>query len=91
LIATLFLNFKVSHLNATDREVRYLELDLDWNSGILLSFFSLDRGEAKLSAHVVFLATGELLNAPDHAILVRYILDSSDVTLENRGVNISGN
>lgn len=90
MIATLFLDFKVTHLDATDREVRYLELDLDWNSGILLPFFSFDRGEAKLSAHVVFLATGELLNAPDHAILVRYILDSSYVTLENRRVDISG-
>lgn len=90
LIATFFLNFQVTDLNAADREVRNLELDLDWDSGILLPFFGLDRWEAKLSAHVVFLTTGELLDTPDHAILVRHIFDSPNVTFEHRRVDISG-
>lgn len=66
LIATLFLNLKVSYLDATDSEVGNFELELDRHSRILLSLLCLDAGETELRPHHVLLATGELLDAPNH-------------------------
>jgi hypothetical protein len=47
LVAALLDNLEVAHLHARNCEVRDLELDLDWDSTVLLSLFDFNRWEPK--------------------------------------------
>ena len=53
-----------------------------------MALFGLDRWEAELGAHEELLAAGELLDAPDHRVSVRDVLDVAHVGLEHWGVHI---
>ena len=88
LITTFFLNLKVSYLDATDCEVGNFELKLDRHSWILLSLLCFDTWETELCSHHVFFAPWELLDAPDHGVLIRHILHSAHIRFKDRRVNI---
>lgn len=75
LVATLLHDFQVSDLNAADCEVGNLELNLDWHLGVFLSLFTFNAWESELCSHQELFPAWELLNAPDHAVLVRNVLD----------------
>ena len=91
LISTFFDDLQVTHLNSTYREIRDFKLQLNWYFGIFLSCFIFNGRKTKLSTHQVFFASRELFDAPNHATLVRYILDCSYIALEDRTVNINWN
>ena len=88
LVSAFLLDLEVSHLNTAYCKVWDFELDLNWHSRILLSLFCVNTWEAKLSSHYVLLPSWELLYAPDHAVLIRNILDCSYIRSEDRRVNI---
>ena len=91
LIATFINNFQISHLNSTHSKVRNFKLDLNRNFRIFFTVFVLYGWETKLCSHQEFFTSWELFDNPDHATLVWYVLDSTDICLENRGINISWN
>ena len=88
LVTTFLDNFKISDLDATNCEIWYLELYLNWDLLVLLSLLILNWWEAELRSHVELLSTGELLNTPDHAAFIGDVFNSSDIWLEHRRINI---
>jgi len=91
LITALLDNFKITHLNATDCEVRYLELQLDWYFLVVISSVVLNWREPKLSAHEELFAARELLNDPNHAAFIWNIFDCAHIGFENRWIDINWN
>lgn len=91
LVATLLHDLEVSHLDATDGEVGDLKLELDRNVGVFLPLLVLNRWEPKCGSHHVLFPPRELLDAPDHATLVRHVLYSTHIGLENGTVNVDWN
>ena len=91
LVATLLHNLEIAHLNSRDCEVGNLKLDLDGHTTVLLALFRFDRWESELSAHQELFAAGKLLDAPNHGIGIRDVLDIADVCLENGRVDILRN
>ncbi len=55
-----------------------------------MAFFALNARETELGAHHVLFTARELLDAPDHSVLIWYVFDGSNIGPEDRGVNIRG-
>ena len=77
-------------MDATHCEIGNLELYLDRHTGVFLAFFALNARETELGAHHVLFTARELLDAPDHSVLIWYVFDGSNIGPEDRGVNIRG-
>ena len=91
LVAAFLDDLEVADLDTGDSEVWNLKLDLDRHATVLDPLFRLDGGEAELGTHEELLAASELLDAPDHRVGVRDVLDSTDICLEDRRVDIGWN
>ena len=91
LISTFLYDLQIADLNSTYGEIRDFKFKLNWYFRVFLSRFIFDRWETELCAHEIFFSSWELFNAPNHAALVWYILHCSNVTLEDRTVNINWN
>ena len=88
LISTLFNYLQISDLYSTNCEIWNFKFNLNWCSRILLSLLTLNTWEPKLGSHQKFLSSWELFYTPYHTILVRHILDSSNIRFKNWGINI---
>jgi hypothetical protein len=75
LVAALFRDFKISHLDAGDCEVWDLELDINGlvHNGILI--VSANGRQAKVASAQELLLARKLFYRPDHAVCVGIVLN----------------
>ena len=90
LVPALLDNLQVAYLDSGHREVGNLKPQLDRHRLVLLTLLVLDAGEAELRPHVELFAAGKLFDHPNHARLVRNVLDSPYIALEDGRVDIDG-
>ena len=89
MVSALLNDLEISHLNTGHGEIRNLKFNLNRDTKIVISLFILDCWETKRGTHVEFFSAWELLDYPNHARFVWYVFYCSDVSFENRRININ--